>query len=393
MIYLVVVPCLLLVHLYARRAQLPTTLFIAVFVGFWGLLYGTQLVIPGAEALVALCLSLACLRSIESYLDYDDGDEDSIEPAESWVAERHFCSRLTHDFAVQPRDSMFAIQLINRREWGELLERIGEMSAAQRQAFYVNLNYSSISERAMTEMVEHLDDRADTHVLMGHVQLCKAKRLGLKTGKRADENCTQAIASAFKSFKRALEVAPQDAEAHCGNLIAKVYIDLERKYIIESLLDTLRADVHHFHVVLAAARHLITDGESANTFIETVADALGDRDADGTTLAFARLVAHVECQLIYAPYGVAADTGVSADLADLYAPLEASSERIGGWASQISANLYACALQQTGQSKMAASVLAGMQGLASPYPWQLLADQATSGRGGPGKPQTGQLMA
>ncbi len=393
MIYLIVVPCLLLVHLYARRAQLPTLLFITVFVGFWGLLYGTQLVVPGAEALVALCLSLACLRSVESFLYYDDDAEDAADSPETYVPERHFCSRLTHDFAVQPRDSMFAIQLVNRREWGELLDRLGALSATQRQAFYVNLNYSSISERAMTEMVEQLGEHADVHVLMGHVQLCKAKRLGLKTGKRADENCTQAIASAFKSFRRALECDPKDAEALCGTLIAKVYIDLDRDYIVESLIATLQADVDHFHVVLAAARHLITDGESANAFVEAVADALGDRDTDGTTLAFAKLVAHVECQLIYSSYGVSGESSVGDDLTRVYATLEANNERLGNWSNQIAANLYACALQQTGQSTLAASVLAGMQGLASPYPWQLLARQPSNGQGGPGKPQTGQLMA
>ena len=391
MIYLIVVPCLLLVHLYARKAQLPTMLFAAVFLGFWGLLFGAKLVVPGAEALIALCLSLACLRAVECYLDLEDASDEPADTPE-FSAERNFCSRLTHDFAVQPRDSMFAIQLINRREWGALLDRLSGMSASQRQAFYVNLNYSSVSERAMTDLVDQRADNADVHVLMGHVQLCKAKRLGLKTGKAADENCTQAIATAFTSFRRALEINAQDAEALCGTLIAKVYIDLDKKHIVASLVETLRVDARHFHVVLAAGRHLINDGQSANEFIETVESALGARDENEITVSFARLVAHVECQLIYSAYGVAKDDNVSDDLARLYATLESCSEQPGGWSSQISANLYACALQQMGHSKLAANVLDGMQGLASPYPWELLASQASQ-PGVTAKKQTGQFAA
>lgn len=395
MSYLVVVPCLLAVHVFARHSQLPTAIFYAVFVGFWGLLYGGQLVIPGAEALVAMCLTFACVLTAERYLDsLDEFSEATDVAATSAVPQDWFCSRLTHDFSALPEQSTFAVALINTREFGTLLARLKSFTTAQRQGFYASLNYSSVSERSVSKLIKQYPASVDARVLMGHLQLCKAKRLGLQQGQLNDEHCAATIANALRHFREALEMDATDAEACCGILIGKVYLGLGRRQVERSLVATLERDSGHFHAVLTAGRQLIVDGDSANRFVETVTAAVADRNPTGTTVALAGLIAHIECRMIFGSGDGLSEAGAAQDLHSLYHCFETHRAELGDWQWQMAANLHAAALQQMGFSKQAAQVLGTMAGRASPYPWQLIGRGAQqSAVNARQAMQSGQLLA
>ena len=133
--------------------------------------------------------------------------------------ERSFCSRLTHDYAVRPKDSANEVQLINTGKWQELAASINKLGPSERQGFYANLDYSSINEQALQEAINSFPQDADAHILMGHVKLCQAKGLGLNPGAKFDEPVALAIADAFRHFNLALRGTPEDPEALCLSLI------------------------------------------------------------------------------------------------------------------------------------------------------------------------------
>ena len=112
---------------------------------------------------------------------------------------------------MSPRDAVFAIELINNGNWQALASLFENMTTAERQGFYANLNYSAASESALQEVINSNSQDVDAHILMGHMKLCHAKRLGLQPGGTLNEPVAQAISQAFTHFNLALRIRPDDA--------------------------------------------------------------------------------------------------------------------------------------------------------------------------------------
>jgi len=320
---------------------------------------------PGVDAVIASCLTMALANLTAWFTDTYLMEE--VAAPEPEPRARNFCSKITHDYAVSPRDSVFAIAHINNGEWSQLSTTLRSMSAVERQGFYANLNYSSVSERALQAIINAHPAETDAHILMGHVKLCLAKRLGLKPGEHLDESVARAIAQAFRHFNLALRIQPDDAEALCGLLMAKGFTGLRAEHILQSLDKLLKADPDHLHGVIAAARFLVLNTRQANEFVALTEAAVAGRSE--ATVAIAKIIAHIECM-------ASVDNGVnnSQVVADIYKQLRCykrQTDSLGTWQRGISDNVVAYMLQLIGDKEESKHYLHQIEGFVSPYPWQI----------------------
>lgn len=375
MSYLVAVPCVAVVCLVAGKLDLrssPFVLFTLLLTVVFAMLQWFE---AGIDFIIASCLSLALANFfawfIDAYATKDEEADDTQNPGTVASAKvGRFCSRRTHDFAVSPRDSSFAIALIETGEWTELGSKLDAMTQAERQGFFANLNYSSVSERALQEIINAGPENADSHVLMGHVKLCYAKRLGLQPGASLEEPIALVMAQAFKHFNTALRLKYEDPEALCGLLMAKGFVGLGSAHLYTSLTRLLQQDPRHLHGVIAAARFLVTSPSRANAFVSAVEAAVDGRCE--ATVAIARIITHIECMGC-----VDTGTGIGASrtqlVADMYQQLRCYQKvhnSLGNWQKGIANNVIAYMLQLLDDKEELNHYLQKIEGSVSPYPWQ-----------------------
>ncbi len=375
MIYLLAVPAFATVYLLVDRLDLRGSTF-ALFAALLTIAFASlHLFQPGIDVIIAACLSMAlanlCAWFIDTYATKDP-DESSDSSAGGLTSSRasRFCSRLTHDFAVSPRDSVFAISLIKSGGWNTLSEKLSSMTATERQGFFANLNYSSVSERALQEIINANPDSVDGHILMGHVKLCLAKRLGLQPGDALDEQVANTIAKAFKHFNSALRLQPENPEALCGLLMAKGFAGLGSEHLGNSLTLLLQHDPTHLHGVVAAARFMVRSPAQANEFVSIVEDAVDGRS--DATVAMARIITHIEC-LAFADISHGISASQSQVVADIYQQLrrvQKEHQSLGVWQKGLANNVIAYLLQLVGDKQQLKEYLKKIDGSVSPYPWQ-----------------------
>jgi len=369
--YLLAIPCIVVVCLVVDRLDLRRTTFVLFALMLTTLFVTNQWFTPGIDVVIASSLTLAVANFFAWFIDsFATEDQESQSEEGTQARIRRFCSHLTHDYAVSPKDSVFAIRLINNGEAEALYAKLGDMTPAERQGFYANLDYSSVSERALQEIINNNPGVADSHIIMGHVKLCLAKRLGLQPGATLDEPVSMAMAQAFKHFNSALRIAPGDPEALCGLLIAKCFTGLSNGHLYSSLTLLLQHEPRHLHGVVAAARFLVLSPSQANEFVSVVESAVDGRC--NATVAIARITTHIECmnQNETATLSIAASN--SQLVADLYQQLhcyQENKDNLGSWQKGIADNVIAYMLQLLGDKQELKRYLQKIEGGVSPYPW------------------------
>jgi len=345
--YLLAIPCIVVVCLVVDRLDLRRTTFVLFALMLTTLFVTNQWFTPGIDVVIASSLTLAVANFFAWFIDsFATEDQESQSEEGTQARIRRFCSHLTHDYAVSPKDSVFAIRLINNGEAEALYAKLGDMTPAERQGFYANLDYSSVSERALQEIINNNPGVADSHIIMGHVKLCLAKRLGLQPG------------------------ATLDAEALCGLLIAKCFTGLSNGHLYSSLTLLLQHEPRHLHGVVAAARFLVLSPSQANEFVSVVESAVDGRC--NATVAIARITTHIECmnQNETATLSIAASN--SQLVADLYQQLhcyQENKDNLGSWQKGIADNVIAYMLQLLGDKQELKRYLQKIEGGVSPYPW------------------------
>jgi len=376
--YLVAIPCIAVVYFMVGRLDLTRSVFV-ILASLLTLLFAAfQWFVPGVDAIIASSLTMALANFLAWFIDTYASADVEEEQGSAIRGVSRFCSQLTHDYAVSPRDSVFAIGLINSGDWETLAKTFQSMTKAERQGFYANLNYSSASERALQEIINQHPDDADAHILMGHVKLCLAKRLGLQPGAAFDEPVALAIRQAFTHFNLALRMNSEDAEALCGLLMAKGFTGLSDKHLLTSLEQLLIKDPTHLHGVIAAAKFLVLSTAQANDFIAVVESAVDGRAE--ATVAIARIISHIEC-IAFADANIGAGNSPAMNsqamnsqvVADMYHQLRSyqrESSAFGSWQKGISDNVIAYMLQLIGDEKELKHYLKKIEGSVSPYPWQ-----------------------
>lgn len=367
MSYLVALPCIAVVYFMVGRLELTRPVFVILALLLTLLFASFQWFVPGVDAIIASSLTMALANFLAWFID-SYASADVTDEQESTRGVSRFCSQLTHDYAVSPRDSVFAIGHINSGDWETLAKTFQSMTKAERQGFYANLNYSSASERALQEIINQHPENANAHILMGHVKLCLAKRLGLQPGSTLDEPVALAIRQAFTHFNLALRIDSEDAEALCGLLMAKGFTGLSDKHVLTSLEQLLVQDPTHLHGVIAAAKFLVLSTPQANEFIAVVENAVDGRAE--ATVAIARIITHIEC-IAFADSHIGA--GNSQAIADMYHQLRSyqrESNTFGSWQKGISNNVIAYMLQLIGDEEELKRYLKKIDGSVSPYPWQ-----------------------
>ena len=370
MSYLIAIPCMIAVYLMVGRLGLSRVGFVGLSILITVALAEYQWFVPGVDAFISACLTMAIANAsawfIDTFLMEDVTQEALTQQLVESKRERSFCSRSTHDYAVCPDDSAAVVQLINNGKWQEVATSIDDLCPAERQGFYASLDYSCINEKALQESINAQPRDVDAHVLMGHVKLCQAKRLGLNPGAKFDEPVAVAIADAFRHFNLALRSTPEDPEALCGLLMAKGFAGLGAGHIRQSLERLLNADPTHLHGVVAAARFLVLSASQANDFVTLVENAVAGRS--DATLAIAKIIAHAECMAFI-------ESGVndSQIVADVYKQLHCykrETDKLGRWQRDISNNVIAYVMQLIGDKEEASEYMEKIHGTMSPYPWQ-----------------------
>ncbi len=367
MSYLIALPCLFVVYFHARRQELPGTYFAAVTLLLTVIMASSGLLVPGIDALVGTCLAMGGIGLTTRYIDQqlmvviDEGLVVLPKPAQTSV----FCTRRTHDFAVNTVTKTAAVERINSGDWRVIEDLIGRHSVVDRQGFYADLNYSEIDEIAVLNFVNRHPGSADGHILYGHIKLCKAKRQGLIPGLIPQEAVAQSVAEAFKHFRLALRSDRRDAEAICGILVAKGFIALRADHIEESLQRLLEVDPNHLHGVLAAARFLITSGDTANRFVSIVEQSQASPEI---IQVLARIVAHVESSGMQRKGPV--DSRVIVDLYKLLRSYKQLRCTLSPWQRRIAANIVAFAFDGIGDSEEKSRNLSEVDGQLSAYPWK-----------------------
>ena len=372
MSYLIVLPCISIIYLLVGRLDLNRSVFVLFALLLTVLLAAFQWFAPGFDAVIATCLTMALANFlawfIDAYATPDIEPDSGSEPKEVGP----FCSQQTHDYAVSPCDAVFAIDLINNGNWQALAASLEAMTSAERQGFYANLNYSSVNESAVQQAINSNSQDVDAHVLMGHMKLCLAKRLGLQPGGDLDEFVALAISQAFTHFNLALRIKPDDSEALCGLLIAKGFTGLSAEHMLTSLKQLLQQDPEHLHGVIAAAKFLVLSTSQANEFISVVESAVDGRAE--ATVAIARITAHVECMNLVDANAVQQSAVTNSQvIADLYQQLrcyQRENGTLGSWQKGISDNVIAYMLQLIGDKEELKVYLEKIDGSVSPYPWQ-----------------------
>ena len=352
---------------------------------------------PGADAMLATCISMSAFY-LAKYHWGPAPQRAAVEEAPlATTAAKPFCAQRTHDFAVQTADTEFAVSLLQAEQWEELATALAALSNEERQGFYANFDYGRLTHvssgvAACTDTITDTEGSADTkkyyepaagsclikftnaqpysadaHVLYGHYQLCEAKRLGLRPGSISNAGSASALAVAFRHFRLALRLEPDNPEALCGLILAKGFTGLSDEHIEQSLQRLLTVDALHFHGLVAAACFLVNSTAGANRFVSVVERTVGSNNA---TAAFARIVAHVECMMAGGKTKPSLDSGTIADLHAQLRIYHNESESLGAWQQGICNNIAAFAFEIIGDNRERALYLEKVQGLLSPYPWQ-----------------------
>lgn len=367
MSYLVALPCMLAIYFYSRLLDLPGSYFATVSLLLTVILAASGAIVPGADAIVAACLTMGILNAANWYVDQQltNAIKAGLVEVPPPPPVNLFCTTHSHDFAVAPGESDFVIDKINAEDWVAVQEIINGFSAVERQGFYANLNYGRIYPQAALNFVNSVPECSDAHILYGHVKLCLAKGLGLVPGVMPDEETAVAVAQAFKHFRFALRKNSEDVEALCGLILAKGFIALNDEHIESTLQKLLVLDPRHFHGLISAARFLIRTPESANHFVSMVESSVKDHEI---TLAVARLLAHVECAGLKA--GGETDSRVIADLYTQLKIYKRERQSLGTWQRGIASNVIAYAFEMIGDTEEKARQLSELNGVVSPYPWK-----------------------
>ena len=170
MSYLFAVPCMFAVYMMVGRLGLSRAGFAGLSLLFTVALVEYQWFVSGVDAFIAACLTMAIANAsawfVDTFLLEDVTREALTQQLLDGRRERSFCSRLTHDYAVRPKDSANEVQLINTGKWQELAASINKLGPSERQGFYANLDYSSINEQALQEAINSFPQDADAHVLI-----------------------------------------------------------------------------------------------------------------------------------------------------------------------------------------------------------------------------------
>ena len=385
MSYLVLLPCLLFVFYAVKRERYPAVFFVTGTLLLAVLIASSGIMTPGADTLLATSLAMCGFHLAKWYWGpaAQDFSESSEVPVEQEA--RPFCAQRTHDFALSSSDTDFAIDLLEAEQWVELTDALAKLDDAERQGFYANFDYSRLSSLSPVQLAEHgADDgiakpgnclikftnaqphSADAHVLYGHYQLCEAKRMGLRPGIIPNADSAGALAIAFRHFRLALRIDPDNPEALCGLILAKGFTGLSSEHIEKSLQRLLEVDALHFHGLVAAAFFLVNSTAEANRFVSIVERTVGEKNV---TAAFARIVVHVECMI-----GVDARPSLQTRMiADLHTQLRVyhtESAKLGQWQQGICNNIVAFAFERIGDDRERALYLEKVKGLLSPYPWR-----------------------
>ena len=367
MSFLFILPGMFAMYFCARKLELPGSYFATVALLLTVILSSTGWVVPGADAVVALCLTMGLLNAATWYVDLQLSKDIqagvvTLPPA---APVSLFCATQSHDFAVAPKETGFVIESINKKDWPAVIQLLAGFNAAERQGFYANLNYGSLSAEAVRDFTVVHPDNSDAHILYGHVKLCVAKEMGLVPGVMPDEHTAVAVARAFKHFRLALRLNAQDVEALCGLVMAKGFIALNSEHIEGTLEKLLTFDPRHFHGLISAARFLVRTPDSANRFIKIVERCAEQHQV---TIAIARVMAHVEC----AEFSKGSETD-SRVIADLYVQLKIFKQErqsLGHWQRCIASNVIAYAFEMIGDDAEKARQLSELNGGVSPYPWK-----------------------
>lgn len=391
MSYIVLLPCMLFVYSTLQKQGYSGSFYAAVTLCLGLIIAAGDLMLPGADALLASSLAMCLCYTLhycfellvdESVEKEGAANESAVKhrgpESKSSAISKHFCAQQSHDFALYSSDTSFAIALLESEQWVELADALASLNASERQGFYANFDYSRLSAgdepgcdnagigHCLIKFANAQPHNADAHVLYGHQQLCEAKRLGLRPGHVRCAESAGALSVAFRHFSLALRIDPDNTEALCGLILAKGFTGLSDEHIEKSLQRLLAIDALHFHGVLAAACFLVHSPSAANRFVSIVERAVGDTNA---TVAFSRIVAHVECMI-----GADVDSLVdSASITDLHAQLRAyhkESAELGRWQQGICNNIVAYAFERIGDDNARAHYLGKVKGLLSPYPWQ-----------------------
>jgi len=366
---------MLVVYLLVARLQLSKVSFaiacLLLAVAFANLQWFT----PGVDAVIAASICMAIANFYAWLIDWaseEDAHGAKIQTLplpgsqQEIVIKKTFCSNQTHDFAVCPKETIYAVALLNDREWTALKQTIDGFSVVDRQGFYANLDYASIDVGALQDLINKHAHDVDGHILMGHVKLCLAKRQGLTPGGKLVEPVAANITDAFRHFNSALRINSEDPEALCGLLMAKGFTGLGSEHILKSLEQLLAVEPAHFHGVIAAARFLVSSTDDANNFVSTVERMVAD--GDDAVLPIARIMAHLECIRF-----VSNGANNAAIVADIYRQLRSYKNQVqelGSWQQNISNNLIAYTMQVIGDKEEMRNYLSQINGLVSPYPWK-----------------------
>lgn len=358
---------MLAVYFYSRKLDLPGSYFATVCLLLTVILAASGSVAAGVDALVAACLTMGILNAANWYVDRQltiaiEAGLVEIPPA---PPVNLFCTTQSHDFAVAPLESDFAIEKINAQDWAALQGSISRFTAVERQGFYANLNYGDIDPDSARSFVTNYPHSSDAHILYGHVKLCVAKSMGLVPGVIPDEDTAVAVAQAFKHFRLALRQDGEDVEALCGLILAKGFIALNNEHIESTLQKLLNLDPRHFHGLISAARFLIRAPEDANHFIDIVEHCVKGNEI---TVAVARVLAHVECTGLRG--GGETDSRIIADLYTQLKIYKRECQSLGSWQRSIAGNVIAYAFDMIGDDDEKARQLSELNGDVSPYPWR-----------------------
>jgi len=179
--FLFILPCRFVLYFYARKLDLPGSYFATVALLLTVIISSTGWVAPGADALVAVCLTMGLINASNWYVDLQLSKDIEagivILPPVPPVS--LFCATQSHDFAVAPKETGFVIESINEKDWPAVIELLAGFSSVERQGFYANLNYGSLCEKAALDFTVVHPDNADAHILYGHVKLCVAKTVNI----------------------------------------------------------------------------------------------------------------------------------------------------------------------------------------------------------------------
>ncbi len=366
MTYLALLPCMFAVYFWAGKNDLSGGYFATITLLLTVIFSQTHWLVPGVDTLVALCATMCVMSYALWYLDQEFNR--AIEAGTLEVPRQRpttlFCSTSNHDFAVASTDFRNIVELINSSAREELFQQLAVMSSEQRQGMYASIDYSELSMSAVQELITTCPQNLDANIFYGHVKICEAKRHGLVPGVMPGEDAAAALAIAFKHFRIAQRLKPDDAESLCGLIITKGCVALKDEQIEATLKELLQIDALHLHGVMSAARFLIKSPRKANAFVSLVAE-YSDNEL---MTAIAGLVAHIEC-------GGFAD-GNSVDskvIADMYRQLRVYRRQhqvLDSWQQAICSNIIAFAFERIGDEEEATRRLDELDGKSSPYPWR-----------------------